>query len=80
MAQPDLYYQDRNPSPLQLVWYSFRERTAAMIALWFLIILGTRILFIELGFLLYILDIKLNFQFFYILYLYLKLFFSLFFK
>ena len=39
MAQPDLYYQDRNPSPLQLVWYSFRERTAAMIALWFLIIL-----------------------------------------
>lgn len=39
MAQPDLYYQETNPSPLQLVWYSFRGRTAAMIALWLLIIL-----------------------------------------
>lgn len=39
MAQPDLYYRETNPSPLQLVWYTFRSRTAAMIALWFLIIL-----------------------------------------
>lgn len=39
MAQPDLYYRDNNPSPLQLVWYSFRSRIAAMVALWFLIIL-----------------------------------------
>lgn len=39
MAQTNLYYQDRNPSPLQLVWNTFRHRTAAMIALWFLIIL-----------------------------------------
>lgn len=39
MAQPDLYYKDNNPSPLQLVWYSFRGRTAAMFALWVLIAL-----------------------------------------
>lgn len=39
MAQTDLYYHDRNPSPLQLVWIAFKSRLAPMIALWLLIIL-----------------------------------------
>lgn len=45
MPQPDLYYHDKNPSPLQLVWLSFRGRLAAMIALWFLIVLFAVTLF-----------------------------------
>jgi len=36
MADIDLYYQDRNPSPLQLVWFAFKRRLAPMISLWLL--------------------------------------------
>ncbi|WP_404402675.1 ABC transporter permease subunit [Idiomarina seosinensis] len=33
MAEPSLYYEDNNPSPLHLVWLSFRSRMPAMVAL-----------------------------------------------
>ena len=36
MADIELYYQERNPSPLQLVWFSFKRRLAPMISLWLL--------------------------------------------
>ena len=36
MADIELYYQDRNPSPLQLVWFAFKRRLAPMISLWLL--------------------------------------------
>ncbi|PYE35527.1 cationic peptide transport system permease protein [Idiomarina fontislapidosi] len=36
MADIELYYQERNPSPLQLVWFAFKRRLAPMISLWLL--------------------------------------------
>ncbi|WP_083405107.1 ABC transporter permease subunit [Idiomarina sp. MD25a] len=46
MADIELYYQERNPSPLQLVWFAFKRRLAPMISLW---LLGSLLLLVILA-------------------------------
>ncbi|RUO36401.1 ABC transporter permease subunit [Aliidiomarina sanyensis] len=44
MARPNLYYEERSPAPLEMVWLEFRSKPLAMAALYILLLISLLVL------------------------------------